>query len=81
MWVYIYKFDKHGQFQKCKAQLVVQGDQQKELRTEDTYAATLAGRSFQVLMAIAARFDLKLIHFDVVNAFANAKLLYAVFMT
>ena len=32
-------------------------------------------------MAIAARFDLELIQYDVVNAFVNAKLLDAVFMT
>ena len=25
-WVYVYKFDKHGRFQKAKARLVVQGD-------------------------------------------------------
>jgi len=81
MWVYIYKFDKHGRFQKCKARLVVRGDQQAKSRTEDTYAATLAGRSFRVLMAIAARFDLELIQYDVVNAFANAELPYDVFMS
>jgi len=81
MWVYTYKFDKHGHFQKCKARLVVRGDQQKKLRTEDTYAATLARRSFRVLMAIAARFNLKLIHYNVVNAFVNATLLDAVFIT
>ena len=81
MWVYTYKFDKHGRFQKCKARLVVRGDQQRGLRTEDTYAATLAGRSFRVLMAIAAKFDLELIQFDVVNAFVNATLPYVVFMT
>lgn len=28
MWVYVYKTDKHGYFQKCKARLVVRGDQQ-----------------------------------------------------
>ena len=81
MWIYTYKFDKHRRFQKCKAQLVVHGDQQRGLRTKDTYAATLAGRSFRVLMAIAAKFDLELIQFDVVNAFVNATLPYAVFMT
>ena len=32
-------------------------------------------------MAIVARFDLELIQFDVVNAFVNATLPYAVFMT
>ena len=61
MWVVIYKFDKHGHFKKCKAHLVVQGDQEVKSQTEDTYVATLAGRLFRVLMAIAARFDLELI--------------------
>ena len=32
-------------------------------------------------MAIAARFDLELIQYDVVNAFANAELPYDVFMS
>jgi hypothetical protein len=32
-------------------------------------------------MAIAARFDLELIQYNVVNAFVNAKLLDAVFIT
>ena len=26
-WVYIYKFNKYNRFIKCKAQLMVQGDQ------------------------------------------------------
>ena len=60
-WVYVYKFDKHGRFQKAKARLVVRGDQQAKSPTENTYAATLAGRSFRTIIAIAARFDLELI--------------------
>ena len=40
----------------------------------DTYAATLAVRSFRTFMAIAARFDLKLKQYDAVNAFTNALL-------
>ena len=60
-WVYIYKFDKHGRFLKTKARLVVRGDQQAKSLTENTYAATLARRSFRTLIAIAARFDLELI--------------------
>ena len=74
MWVYVYKFDKHGRFCKCKARLVVRGDQQARSLRENTYAATLAGRSFRTLIAIAARFDLELIQYDAVNAFVNAKL-------
>jgi gamma-glutamylcyclotransferase (GGCT)/AIG2-like uncharacterized protein YtfP len=80
MWVYVYKFKKNGHLLKCKARLVVRGDQQKRSRTEETYAATLAGRSFRTLMAIAARFDLELIQYDVVNAFVNARLTEDVFM-
>ncbi|GAB1319504.1 putative retrotransposon HobS hobase [Madurella fahalii] len=80
MWVYVYKFDKHGWFIKCKARLVVRGDQQAKTVLEDTYASTLAGRSFRTLIAIAARFDLELIQYDVVNAFVHAKLPYDVFM-
>lgn len=80
MWVYVYKFDKHGRFKKCKARLVVRGDQQIKTIHEETYAATLAGRSFRILMAIAARFDMELIQYDAVNAFVNAKLENEVFM-
>jgi hypothetical protein len=43
MWVYVYKFDEHGRFKKCKARLLVRGDQQLKPIHEETYAATLAG--------------------------------------
>ncbi|KAF7136791.1 hypothetical protein CNMCM5793_006309 [Aspergillus hiratsukae] len=78
-WIYVYKFDKHGRFLKCKARLVVRGDQQKN-HTDDLYAATLAVRSFRVLMSIAARFDLELIQYDITNAFVNAEVEEDVFM-
>ncbi|KAF7543720.1 hypothetical protein G7046_g9943 [Stylonectria norvegica] len=80
MWVYTYKFDKHGYLRKCKARLVVRGDQQQKATAEDTYAATLAGKSFRTLLAIAARFDLEMLQFDAVNAFVNAKLPSQTFM-
>ncbi len=38
-----------------------------------TYAATLAAKSFRAVMAIAARFDLEIKQFDVINAFINAE--------
>ena len=80
MWVYIYKFNKHGGFVKCKARLVVRGDQQAKTRVEDTYAATLAARSFRTFIAIAARFDLELKQYDAVNAFVHAPLRETVLM-
>ena len=79
MWVYVYKFDKHGRLQKCKARLVVRGDQQAR-NAQNIYASTLAARSFCTLMAIAAQFDLELIQYDVVNAFVNADLNQEVYM-
>ncbi|EXU94611.1 integrase core domain protein, partial [Metarhizium robertsii] len=50
-WIEISKSDQS----KCKARLVVRGDQQAKSIHEDTYASTLAGRSFRILMAVAAR--------------------------
>ncbi|OLN95703.1 Retrovirus-related Pol polyprotein from transposon TNT 1-94-like protein 1 [Colletotrichum chlorophyti] len=40
----------------------------------ETYASTLAGRSFRSLMALIARFDLETLQLDAVNAFTNATL-------
>lgn len=79
MWVYTYKTSQNGAFKKCKARLVVRGDQQKPT-SQETYAATLAARSFRILMAIAARFNLELIQYDAVNAFVNARLQKPVYM-
>ena len=76
----VYMFNKHGWFKKCKARLVVRGDQQVKNPTENTYTATLAGRSFRMLMSIAARFNLELIQYGDVNAFVNADLPYKVYM-
>jgi hypothetical protein len=53
-WVYTYKLDKHHRLIKCKARLVGRGDQQRDITAQDTYAATLAGRSFRLLMSISA---------------------------
>ncbi|KJZ68911.1 hypothetical protein HIM_11697 [Hirsutella minnesotensis 3608] len=70
-WVFKYKFDKHGFLTKFKARLCVRGDLQ-QLGDNDTYAATLAGRSFRILMAITAKFDLETRQLDAVNAFTNS---------
>jgi reverse transcriptase-like protein len=79
-WVYVYKTDSKGFFTKCKARVVVRGDQQKKSTSEETYAATMAGRSFRSVVATAAHFDLDMVQYDVVNAFVNAKLPFRVHM-
>ena len=71
-WVFHYKVDGDGFLTRCRSRIVVRGDLQPEETIISTYAATLAARSFRVAMAIAARFDLEINQFDVVNAFVNA---------
>jgi len=80
MWVYTYKLDKHHRLLKCKARLVVRGDQQRNVTSQDTYAATLASRSFRMMMAIAAQYDMELKQYDVTNAFVHATIDRDVYM-
>ena len=79
MWVFIYKTDKHGFLQKCKARLVVCGNQQA-IGDLPTRATTLASMTFRALMAITAKFDLETVQMDVVNMFVNSKLDEVVYM-
>jgi Reverse transcriptase (RNA-dependent DNA polymerase) len=72
LWVFKYKFDTDGYLTKFKARLCVRGDLQST--EQDTYAATLAARTFRALMAIAAAFDLEIRQYDAVHAFINSKL-------
>lgn len=71
-WVFNYKTDNQGMVTKCRSRLVVRGDLQAKSTIEDTYAATLASRSFRIMMAIIAKYDLETKQYDVVNAFVNA---------
>ncbi|KAL2267988.1 hypothetical protein VTJ83DRAFT_2834 [Remersonia thermophila] len=73
-WVFTYKFDEHGYVEKAKARICVRGDLQRQSTLETTYAATLAARTFRLMMAIAAHFDLEVHQFDVKQAFLNALL-------
>ncbi|KID94871.1 polyprotein, partial [Metarhizium majus ARSEF 297] len=79
MWVFTYKTDKHGFLVRCKARLVVCGNQQ-EKGDLPTRATILARMSFRALMAIAAEYDLELEQMDAVNAFVNCDLDEIVYM-
>jgi hypothetical protein len=50
----------------------VRGDFQTT--ANETYAATLAARTFRALMALAAAFNLELRQYDATNAFINTLL-------
>ena len=79
MWVFVYKTDKHGFLRKCKARLVVCGNQQAR-GDLPTRATTLASTAFRTLMAITAKFDLETIQMDAVNAFVHCDLDEVVYM-
>ena len=70
LWVFKYKFDIDGYLEKFKARICVRGDLQDT--SQDTYAATLAFRTFRALMAITAAYDLEIVQLDAINAFLNA---------
>lgn len=74
MWVFTYKFDDNGYLVKYKARLVVRGDLQRYSIHDETYAATLASKTFRALMAITAYFDLDIEQLDAVNAFTNSRI-------
>ena len=59
---------------------MVRGDQQAKSLIENIYAATLTGRSFRTLIAIATRFDLELIQYNIVNIFINVDIKEDVFI-
>lgn len=69
-WVFKYKFDTEGYLIKYKARLCVRGDLQ--VTEQDTYAATLAAKTFRALSALMAAFDLESRQYDAVNAFVNS---------
>ena len=79
MWVFIYKMDKHGFFQKCKACLVVCRNQQA-LGDLPMRATTLASTIFRTLIAITAKFNLKMTQIDTVNTFVYCDLNEVIYM-
>ncbi len=74
-----YKTDKHGGLQKCKARLVIFGNQQKRHHLP-TRVTTMAITSLRVLLALVAKFDLETLQLDAFNAFAHSDLDITVFM-
>ena len=78
-WVFRYKTDKHGNLQKCKARLVICGNQQQN-HDLPTQATTLAITFLHILLAIAAKFNLETLQLHAVNTFVHADLDETVFM-
>lgn len=68
-----YKTNKHGNLNKCKAKLMICGNQQQK-HDFPTKVTTLPITSFCVLLAITIKFDLEILQFDTVNAFVHANI-------
>jgi hypothetical protein len=79
IWVFVYKTDKHWRITKCKARLVVCGNQQRECDLP-TRATTLATTSLRVLLVTVAKFDLETLQLDALNAFVHADIDETVYM-
>ena len=73
MLVFSYKTKPDGGLDRCKARLVVCGNQQEQTDLM-TRATTLGGPSLRILLTIAAFFDLEICQLDITNAFVNADL-------
>ena len=74
-----YKTDKYGHLQKCKARLVVCGNQQKRYKLP-TRVTTLAITFLRVLLVFTAKFDIETIQFNTVNTFVHLDLNKIVFV-
>ena len=73
-WRFTYKPDPDGYITKFKARLCARGDLQLGVNKQDVAAITGAYKTFCMLMALVAAFDLNVIQLDAVNAFINADL-------
>jgi hypothetical protein len=72
-WVFTYKYNKHGYLRRFKARICVRGDLQPDQGLE-TYAATLAGKSLRIMLAIMTKFDLEAQQYDITAAFQHSTL-------
>lgn len=74
-FVFKVKTDEHGNVIKYKARLVAKGFyQQKGLDFTESYAPVSSATAIRVATAIATAHDLEMRHFDVAQAFLNAKI-------
>jgi len=73
-WAFKYKPDPDGYVTKFKARLCARGDLQLGVNKQDVSAITGAFRTYRLLMALTAAFDLDVIQLDAINAFLNAEI-------
>lgn len=78
-WVFKYKTNKHGFLKKCKAKLMIYGNQQKNYNLP-IKAITLATTFLRILLVVTIKFNLETLQLNVINAFVYAYLNKTVYM-
>ena len=74
-WVYDVKLDSSGAVQRYKARLVAQGfSQKKGIDYNETFAPTMHIKTMRILLALAARENLRAYQYDISTAFLHASL-------
>ena len=74
-WVYTIKYNRDGTISRWKSRFVVCGYSQRHGYDYDrAFSATLRASSFRTLLAISAGKGMRLMHFDVKNAFTEANM-------
>jgi Reverse transcriptase (RNA-dependent DNA polymerase)/Pol polyprotein, beta-barrel domain/gag-polypeptide of LTR copia-type/GAG-pre-integrase domain len=80
-WVFKIKRDSSGDITGYRARVVAKGyTEVPGVDFFETYAPTIRKQSFLVILALAAKHDLELVHFDVKSAFLNPVLKELIYM-
>lgn len=80
-WVYKIKTDASGEIQQFKARLVAQGFSQKfGIDYDQIFAPVVRQATFRVLLAMATKRSMKIIHLDAKSAFLNGILNETIYM-
>lgn len=80
-WVFKIKRRTSGEIERYKARLVACGYSQKAgIDYQETFSPVVRLDSVRVLLALVAKYDLELMHFDVKTAFLNGHLTESIYM-
>ncbi|CAB1104504.1 unnamed protein product [Ectocarpus sp. CCAP 1310/34] len=80
-WVFKWKADETGKIVKAKARLVAKGFKQKHgVDYLETFSPTANAASIRLVVALACKYNLELLHLDIEQAFFQSKLDHEVLM-
>ena len=80
-WVFKWKADETGKIVKAKARLVAKGFKQKYgVDYLETFSPTANAASQRLLVALACKYNLEVLHWDIKKAFVQSELDHEVFI-